>query len=122
MLLDQNHEQAHTDRETQRTELTSLTARLVQEFVDQIPPGSIIRCVARCRESMTGIGVSQGLGPAVEGMARQVLLHRVPRLTRTTSAHVAIRRHEDIVSLGAQAGGQANPWPKGARGTPGEHQ
>lgn len=66
------------DRDTQRIGLATLTARLIAEFA-HLPAGSVIRCVARCRESLSGLGVRDGLLPAVEGMARGVLLQRLPR-------------------------------------------
>ena len=41
----------------------------------------MIRCVARCRESLSGMGVRDGLELAVENMARGVLLQRLPQVT-----------------------------------------
>lgn len=69
------------DREAQRAALATLTSRLVAEFSEHLPPGSVIRCVARCRESLAGMGVKDGLALAVEGMARGLLLQRLPRAT-----------------------------------------
>lgn len=69
------------DRETQRAALATLTVGLVAEFAEYLPPGSVIRCVARCRESLSGMGVRDGLALAKEGMARGVLLQRLPNVT-----------------------------------------
>jgi hypothetical protein len=69
------------DREAQQAAWAMLTMRLVAEFSDRLPAGSVIRCVARCRESLSGMGVRDGLVLAVEGMARGVLLQRLPQNT-----------------------------------------
>jgi hypothetical protein len=69
------------DREAQRAAWAMLTVRLVAEFSERLPPGSVIRCVARCRESLAAMGVRDGLVLAVEGMARGVLLQRLPQTT-----------------------------------------
>ena len=69
------------DRQAQRAAWAMLTARLVAEFSDRLPPGSVIRCVARCRDSLAGMGVRDGLVLAAEGMARGVLLQRLPQTT-----------------------------------------
>lgn len=69
------------DRETQRAAMATLTVRLVAEFAEHLQAGAVIRCVARCRESLSGMGVRDGLELAVENMARGVLLQRLPQVT-----------------------------------------
>lgn len=73
------------DRETQRVAMATLTVRLVAEFAEHLPPGSVIRCVARCRESLSVMGVRDGLALAVEDMARGVLFQRLPRAKASTT-------------------------------------
>lgn len=68
-----------TDRQAQRAAVATLTHRLVAEFAGRVSPGSVIGCVARCRRSLTAMGVRDGLELAVEGMARGVLLDRLTR-------------------------------------------
>ena len=68
-----------THRTAQREALGTLTVQLVAEFAGLLPAGSVIRCVGRCRESLAGMGVQAGLVLAVEGMARGLLLQRLPR-------------------------------------------
>jgi hypothetical protein len=49
---------------------TALTSRLVSEYRGILPPGTVMRCVARCREQLRRAGVRAGLEHAVEAMAR----------------------------------------------------
>lgn len=53
-----------------------LTSRLVAEYRDALPPGAVLRCVARCRQQLRRAGVRSGLETAVEAMAR----HRLRQL------------------------------------------
>ena len=81
MLVAQLETLPSADRQAQRAALATLTVRLVAEFAGRLPPGSVIRCVARCRESLAGMGVRDGLVLAVEGMARGVLRQRLTPAT-----------------------------------------
>ena len=66
---------SRSERAQGRTRVPEVT------HVEYLPPGSVIRCVARCRESLSGMGARDGLVMAVEGMARGVLLQRLPNVT-----------------------------------------
>jgi hypothetical protein len=61
-----------------RRNLLDVTQDLVAEFHDRLPAGSVIRCVARCREELWGVGVREGLADAVLAMSRRRLVDRVP--------------------------------------------
>lgn len=58
-----------------RRELLEVTHQLVQEH-DQLPAGSVIRCVTRCRDELLLMGMRDGLVVAVEAMARRRLRAR----------------------------------------------
>ncbi len=58
-----------------RQELLEVTERLVREH-DEVPAGSVIRCVARCRDELLALGLRAGLVEAVEAMARRRLRDR----------------------------------------------
>ena len=58
-----------------RQELLEATERLVREH-DDVPAGSVIRCVARCRDELLALGLRAGLVDAVEAMARRRLRDR----------------------------------------------
>lgn len=66
------------DVQAVRKDLLDLTERLVAEH-SSLPAGSVIRCVARCKEELVGAGVRSGLVDAVDAMARQRLSGRGPR-------------------------------------------
>jgi hypothetical protein len=67
---------------TVRHELLDMTHRLVREHEQQLPAGSVIRCVARCCDELVQMGVRVGLVDAVEAMSRRRLRDRVaPPLT-----------------------------------------
>lgn len=51
-----------------RQELLDVTEDLVTAFPD-VPAGSVIRCVARCRDELLAMGVRDGLGIATMAMA-----------------------------------------------------
>lgn len=53
-----------------------LSARLVAEYNGVLPPGTVLRCVARCRYQLRRAGVRAGLDHAIEAMAR----HRLRQL------------------------------------------
>jgi hypothetical protein len=54
-----------------------MTHRLVREHEQQLPAGSVIRCVARCCDELVQMGVRVGLVDAVEAMSRRRLRDRV---------------------------------------------
>jgi hypothetical protein len=56
-----------------RYELVDLAQRLVREHESVLPASSVIGCLARCRDELVGMGVREGLLPAVEAMARRRL-------------------------------------------------
>lgn len=62
-----------------RSALVDLTHRLVTEFESSLAAGSVIRCVARCRDELWQMGLRDGIVEAVEAMARRRLADRVPR-------------------------------------------
>jgi hypothetical protein len=47
-----------------------VAGRLVAEYGGVLPPGTVMRCVARCRYQLRRAGVRAGLDHAVEAMAR----------------------------------------------------
>ncbi len=59
-----------------------VTGRLVAEYRGALPPGTVLRCVARCRYQLRRAGVRAGLDHAVEAMAR----HRLRRLHEIRAA------------------------------------
>jgi hypothetical protein len=60
-----------------RHELLDMTHRLVREHEQNLPAGSVIRCVSRCRDELVQMGVRDGLVAAVEAMSRRRLMDRV---------------------------------------------
>lgn len=64
--------------ETRRA-LLDMTHDLVRQYEGRLPAGSVIRCVARCREELMVMGVRDGLGVALEAMARHRLDDRCSR-------------------------------------------
>ena len=65
-------------RRSARTDLHQVTHSLIGEFLGRLPPGTVIRQIARAREQLIGVGVRAGLVPAVEAMARTRLCALVP--------------------------------------------
>lgn len=59
-----------------RQALVEVTQRLVKEFGTDQSAGSVIRCVARCRDELLRLGLRAGLLDAVEAMARRRLQER----------------------------------------------
>lgn len=59
-----------------RRALLELTYDLVKQHEGYLPAGSVIRCVARCRDELLLMGVRDGLFDAVEAMARRRLRDR----------------------------------------------
>ena len=62
--------------------IREITGRLVAEYSGALPPGTVMRCVARCRHQLRRAGIRAGLDHAVEAMARHRL--RELRHIRTT--------------------------------------
>jgi hypothetical protein len=56
--------------------IREVTACLVSEYRGAWPPGTVLRCVARCRYQLRQAGIQAGLDQAVEAMAR----HRLRQL------------------------------------------
>jgi hypothetical protein len=56
--------------------LLAVADQLVIEYQGIVPPGAVLRCVARCRYQLRRAGVRAGLDHAVEAMAR----HRLRQL------------------------------------------
>lgn len=50
-----------------------VSARLVAEYRGALPPGTVMRCVARCRYQLRQAGIRAGMDHAVEAMARRRL-------------------------------------------------
>lgn len=69
-----------------RRELMSLTEQLVREH-EALPAGSVIRCVARCRDELVLMGLRDGLVIAVEAMARNRLRDRVREAARRAPSY-----------------------------------
>jgi hypothetical protein len=69
------------NRAPSRHELVDLAHRLVREHESVLPASSVIGCVARCRDELVGMGVREGLLPAVEAMARRRLRGRLMTLS-----------------------------------------
>ncbi len=67
-----------TRRELAREQMLALTERLVAEYAEVIPPGTVVRCVARCREQLLRSGVRHGLVPATEAAVRTALSATIP--------------------------------------------
>jgi hypothetical protein len=65
-------------RSATRQELIDVTSSLIAEFAGLVPPGSVIRCVARAREQLLRSGVRAGLAVATESMARLRLSELLP--------------------------------------------
>ena len=61
---------------TARHALLDVTHDLVVEHEGRVPAGSVIRCVARCRDELVLMGLRDGLVEAVEAMARRRLRDR----------------------------------------------
>ncbi len=53
--------------------IRELSSRLVAEYRGTLPPGTVLRCVARCRDQLRQAGIRAGLDHAVEAMARHRL-------------------------------------------------
>ncbi|MCW2622840.1 MAG: hypothetical protein JWL64_2442 [Frankiales bacterium] len=56
--------------------LRELSTGLVDEYSAELSAGTVLRCVARCRDELLLIGVRDGLVEAVEAMARSRLRER----------------------------------------------
>lgn len=52
--------------------LVDLVERLVTEYEGVVPAGTVMRCVARCRDEVDGVAPAQRV-PAVERLARAAL-------------------------------------------------
>jgi hypothetical protein len=65
-------------RQEARADLFAATLTLVAEFANDLPAGSVIRCVARSREALLREGVRHGLADAAVAMARHRLSQLVP--------------------------------------------
>ncbi len=65
-------------RELVREQLLALTERLVAEYAETIPPTTVVRCVARCREQLLQSGVRHGLVAATEAAVRTQLSATIP--------------------------------------------
>lgn len=72
----------HEARRSARAELDAATDTLILEFAHLVPPGTVVRQVARAREDLLTAGVRGGLAHAAEAMARA-------RLQRIVPAHAA---------------------------------
>jgi hypothetical protein len=59
-------------------ELLAMTERLVAEYAERVPSGTVIRCVARCREHLLMTGVREGLVAATEAAVRVRLARILP--------------------------------------------
>jgi hypothetical protein len=59
-------------------EWESVVNRLIAEFSGELPPGTVLRALARAREQLLAEGVRSGLAPAAEALARSRLRERVP--------------------------------------------
>ena len=68
---------------TQR-QLRDMTAVLVDEFDDHLSPGTVLRCVARCRSALLHSGARGDLVARVETLARL-------RLESRTETHLLPR-------------------------------
>jgi len=53
--------------------IQDVSGRLVAEYRGALPPGTVLRCVARCRHQLRKAGIRAGLDHAVEAMARHRL-------------------------------------------------
>ena len=62
--------------------IRDVTGRLVAEYRGSLPPGTVLRCVARCRYHLLQAGIRAGLDQAVEAMAR----HRLRELRQIRAA------------------------------------
>ena len=62
--------------------ISEITGRLVAEYGGVLPPGTVLRCIARCRHQLRRAGVRAGLDHAVEAMAR----HRLRELREVRAA------------------------------------
>jgi hypothetical protein len=63
--------------------ISQITGRLVAEYGGVLPPGTVLRCIARCRRQLRRAGVQAGLDHAVEDMAR----HRLRELQEVRGSH-----------------------------------
>ncbi len=55
-----------------------MTERLIAEYADVAPAGTVIRCVARSRQLLLRSGVRHGLLAATEGAVRTRLAAAIP--------------------------------------------
>ncbi len=62
--------------------IREVTGHLVAEYRGTLPPGTVLRCVARCRQQLRRAGMRAGLDHAVEAMAR----HRLRELRQIRAA------------------------------------
>jgi len=62
--------------------IREVSGRLVAEYRGALPPGTVLRCVARCRYQLRQAGIRAGLDHAVEAMAR----HRLRELRQIRAA------------------------------------
>jgi hypothetical protein len=63
-----------------RDRLLDVAHELVREFDVDLPAGSVVRCVVRCRDELLRAGVREGLVEAVHAMARTRLRMRSGQL------------------------------------------
>ncbi len=101
-----------TARRSVRAELQDVVDRLIEDYRDQIPAGSIIRCVARCTETATRSGVPRpALATVVERLARA----RLDARSRTGSP---VPRQIDLRTLDGSAPDRIPDQPLGATDEP----
>lgn len=65
---------------THELSLGESAAALIAEFGGQLPPGQVLTCIVRCRESLRRAGVRDGLATATAAMARARLLRAPARI------------------------------------------
>ena len=69
-------------RQRQRDEMLAMTQQLIVEYAGRIPPGSVLRVVARCR------GEALRAGTRLETLTATVEAAAQARLTAIVPAHV----------------------------------
>ena len=72
-----------------RQALLDVTHGLVREYEGDVPAGSVIRCVVRCRDELLLLGLREGLVDAVDAMARRRLEARGSRTAAALPGPVA---------------------------------
>ena len=58
--------------------MLAMTEGLIAEFSGLVTAGSVMRCIARCREQLRRSGVRHGLVPATQAAARVKLTAAIP--------------------------------------------